>query len=103
MGDLVAAEAAITEGQEALTNARREVRNFPAHIKTTVKHLERAQLQLDRFCSGPQAAYEKAFGASSKRSKRPASGEDSAGNTVACETDVDDDEDEDEDYVDEVE
>merc|ERR1712232_733913 len=90
--DLVAAEAAITEGQEALTNARREVRNFPAHMKTTARHLERAQLQLERFCSGPQAAYEKAFGTTSAWLKRPT--QDSAENAVACETDVDDEEDE---------
>merc|ERR1712232_1102773 len=97
--DLVAAEAAITEGQEALTNARREVRNFPAHIKATVKHLERAQLQLERFCSGPQAAYERAFGAPSMRLKRSTTGdaaentcgENSVENTAACETDIDED------------
>lgn len=88
--DLAAAEQAIEEGQEALSEARRHVRSFPAHMKHTAKELERAQLQLERFCGGPQATYVKAFGALSAPPKVAASDDDSvAEGADAGETDVD--------------
>jgi chromosome segregation ATPase len=87
--ELVAVEEAITEGQENLANARREVRKLPAHIMTMVKQLERAQLELERFTNGPQATCEEAFGAPSMRPKQLASDEGSVENMAPCDTDVD--------------
>lgn len=61
--EVVAAEKAIEEGQETLSETRRSVRNLPTHRKQMVKTIVRVQAQLKRFCSGPQAAYVNAFGA----------------------------------------
>jgi chromosome segregation ATPase len=76
--DLAVAEQAIVEGLEDLSEAKHHLRSFPTHVKTIVKELERAQHQLDRFCSGPQAMYDKKIGALAVRAKVPSDHECSA-------------------------